>query len=523
MATYIFRDNSIIGNLDAETDTFLDDCFIETPAYKTLMVFSSDQSEFFKRIIVGRTGSGKTALLKKIMSDGRITKQDVIEAEKTIFEHIKNDRFISDLLAQGIDLKIFFKALWVHVILVKIIDVIHGDTGFIESFVEKLKGRKNIDKIKSYLDRYSHKFFDDEILTEITKEFQAGVESSLKTSIAEIKTVLDAGEKQRLQSETNNYVNKELLQSQKSIINFLVENSISDQQKKIVISIDDLDKSWFQNDNVHYDFINALLEAFKELLSINTVKVLISIRTDILEGVYQNKLKQDEKDLSLILPVEWTREEVRNLLDKRITHLIKDQYAQKRNPILSDIFSFNIDGIPADEFLLERIMLRPRDGIDFVNLCFKNAQGQTEIKKEHLIEAEEYFYTSRKNALVKEWSGLHSALKCYLDCLSQLSSNVFTFQNLLENHYKEIESFIIGNVQNEQSEVVNLLLDNKHEAALKKLLLIWFRVGVVGIKKNEDITIYSSFGKRELDITDYEKEFKVYPLFWRSKKINPYQ
>lgn len=91
MATYIFRDNSIIGNLDAETDTFLDDCFIETPAYKTLMVFSNDQNEFFKRIIVGRTGSGKTALLKKVMGDSRITKQDFIEAEKTIFEHRKNN------------------------------------------------------------------------------------------------------------------------------------------------------------------------------------------------------------------------------------------------------------------------------------------------------------------------------------------------------------------------------------------------------------------------------------------------
>lgn len=79
------------------------------------------------------------------------------------------------------------------------------------------------------------------------------------------------------------------------------------------------------------------------------------------------------------------------------------------------------------------------------------------------------------------------------------------------------------NIPNGQSEVLNLFLENKCEGALKELLLIWFRVGVVGIKKNEDITIYSSFGKRELDITDYEKEFRVYPLFWRAKKINPYQ
>ena len=451
-------------------------------------------------------------------------KKQFLSTEKTIFEHIKNDKFISGLLAQGIDLKVFFKALWVHVILVKIIEIIHGDTGFIESFLQRWRGGKKIDKIKAYLDKYNHKFFDDDVLTEITKEFQAGVESSMQTPISNLKVALDSNEKQRIQSETNNYVNTELLQSQKSIISFLAENSTNDPQKKIVISIDDLDESWrLQNENVHYDFINALLEAFKELLSINTVKVLISIRTDILEGVYQNKLKQDEKDLSLILPIEWTRDEIRKLLDKRITHLLKDQYAQKRNTNLSDIFGFNVDGLRADEFILDRIMLRPRDGIDFVNLCFKNAQGQTEIRKEHLVEAEEYFYTSRKNAIIKEWSGLHSELKCYLDCLSQLSCDVFTFQNLLDNNAAGIENFIIDNFNNEDAQVVKLFGDGKREGALKRLLLIWFRVGVVGIKKSDDITIYSSFGKRELDITDYEKEFRVYPLFWRSKKINPYQ
>ena len=70
MANFIFR-NSEIGGLDAEFDTFLDECFIETPIYSSLVSFDSSDLDFNKRIIIGRTGSGKTALLKQLSRDDR--------------------------------------------------------------------------------------------------------------------------------------------------------------------------------------------------------------------------------------------------------------------------------------------------------------------------------------------------------------------------------------------------------------------------------------------------------------------
>ena len=47
-----------------EFDTFLDECFVETPIYSSLVSFNSTDLDFTKRIIIGRTGSGKTALIK---------------------------------------------------------------------------------------------------------------------------------------------------------------------------------------------------------------------------------------------------------------------------------------------------------------------------------------------------------------------------------------------------------------------------------------------------------------------------
>jgi len=521
MVEYVFKDNSVIGNLEAETDVFLENCFIETSAYNILCNYDESDPEFFKRIIVGRTGSGKTALLRKITESARISKSEVIEAEKTIFEHIKNNRFISKLTEHDIDLRIFFKSLWVHVILVKIIEMDGDKVGILDRLRLSTEKIKHKEKIQEYFELYSEKFFDDEALVEITSDFEKNIQAKIEIpSTGEISGGLGEVKRKKIQSETNHYVNQSLLQGQKSIVGYLAQHLSQDKQKKVVVHIDDLDKSWFENTNVHYDFIGALLEAFKELLRISTVKVLISIRTDILEGVYENRLKQDEKDLSLILPVEWSQEGIQDLLDVRINHLLKNKYAKKQNPYFKDVFDAEVNGVPADEFILERTMLRPRDAIDFVNICFNKAQGNTVISEDNIIEAEESYYVSRKQALAKEWGGLYPEIANYLDALSFVKKRTFDFK-ALKKQKSLIEEHLINNSKfDEQSEIIQNFLKDKTEKssdqALSKLLELWFRVGVIGIHKSPKIIIYSNFQKRKLDITDFNKTFIIHPLFWRN-------
>ena len=53
MSKFIFKKDTSIGQLDAETDHLLEECFIETEAYKTLISYDSKSPQFRKRIIVG--------------------------------------------------------------------------------------------------------------------------------------------------------------------------------------------------------------------------------------------------------------------------------------------------------------------------------------------------------------------------------------------------------------------------------------------------------------------------------------
>lgn len=372
MTTYIFKNNDQIGSLDAESDTFLEECFLESNVYTSLRKFDRDV-DFTKRIIVGRTGSGKTAILKELAKDPIVKQHAIIEAESTVFEHINNNVFISQLLNNGIDLRVFYKSLWIHVLIVKVIELTFSSN---KSFFEKMqtlvggkKKRYNLELAQEYVSKYSGNFFNEKIVSEITEKMQSELTGTLGISVTKVSgKVLDESV-QKIQTETAKYVSSELLRKQKELIKIITEETADESQNRIIISIDDLDRSWLSSSTIRYDFINALLDAFKELIDLRTVKILISIRSDILMGVYKTNLRQEEKDRSLIIPIEWNRKEILEILDKRINYLIKHKYAGRTNVLFSDIFNFTVKGIDASSYIVDRSMLRPRDAIDFVNYC----------------------------------------------------------------------------------------------------------------------------------------------------------
>ena len=268
----------------------------------------------------------------------------------------------------------------------------------------------------------------------------------------------------------------------------------------------------FSSSGIRYDFINALLEAFKELLDIKSVKVLISIRTDILMGIYNNNLRQDEKDQSLIYAISWNKTEIRNVLDLRINQLIKDQYRSNQNVSFSDVFNFNVLSYKADEFIINRTMLRPRDAIDFINLCLSECDGDVELNEDIVLEAEEKFYSKRKKALIKEWRSIFPYIEDYLDSLSFLKEKEFKIENLEDNEKESVLNYLLDRPNEDSTDDIH----NNRMLNFDELVKVWFTVGVIGIKKSETLIIYSSFEKQNLDITDLNRDFTIHPLFYRN-------
>ncbi|CAI0697238.1 P-loop ATPase, Sll1717 family [Serratia marcescens] len=519
MNTHIFRNNDEIGKLEAESDTYLDSCFYETNIFKGIMDFdpSEKNPDFTKRIIVGRTGSGKSALLKKILDEGSIKVYEKIEAENTIFEHVKNNVFISSLSQSGIDLRVFYKSLWLHALLIKVIPALHrkGYQNFFDRVHDLIGGKKkpyNPELANEYIDQFKDVFFNDKALVEMSNKMQHELSAKVGiNSIIDFGGKLTGEETQRVQSETSSYVSRELIRKQKELIKILNTEFSDTGQFRIIISIDDLDRSWLSSSDIRYDFINALLEAFRELLDIKTVKILISIRTDILMGIYNKTLRQDEKDQSLIYAVSWNKTEIREIIDRRLNHLIKNKYQGAKNISMRDIFDFNIDGIPADDYILDRTMLRPRDAISFVNYCLKECDGNVSIDKDIVLMAEEKYFSSRKRALASEWVSIYKNISDYVDSLSLLQSSEFTISSIDEFKKNEILTYLLDRVSSNNDDS----LHSKIVMNFDELVKVWFIIGIIGIKRTQSLIIYSSYDKPDLDITDMKRTFVIHPLFNR--------
>jgi len=100
-----FRKHASIGAAAAEEDvTFLAECYVDNGDLE-LLADCQDR----RRIVLGRTGSGKTALLTRLTE---ITNAIVINPETLSFNYLTNSTVLQFFLEAGVKLNLFFKLLW---------------------------------------------------------------------------------------------------------------------------------------------------------------------------------------------------------------------------------------------------------------------------------------------------------------------------------------------------------------------------------------------------------------------------
>lgn len=113
----ILRPGTTIGSIDAENDdNFLFECFVKKYDLDELLDQNSPYS-----IILGRTGSGKTAIVKYILSCKE--KSQEIDLADTFMNYIANSNIIKFLNDIGLDLSLLFQTLWKHILCVEYIKI----------------------------------------------------------------------------------------------------------------------------------------------------------------------------------------------------------------------------------------------------------------------------------------------------------------------------------------------------------------------------------------------------------------
>ncbi|ANP36509.1 DNA repair ATPase [Phaeobacter gallaeciensis] len=453
----IFSPESSIGNVSAETDDeFLFKCFVDHPALASIRDMGNA-----KMFLLGSTGVGKTAFLRMIEKNENAK---FLELQELSMSYLSNSDTIQFLRKIDVDISFFLQALWRHVICIELIKMATNIEGQSDAkgFLSKLFNRGQEDATRKFfldfVEKNQGNFWNtiDETVIEVANRLEKdinaefGVEIQKASARAGYSRGLSEEKKTQFQQRAKKFVNPSLLAELSKVINGLSQY-LSERPDKYYILIDGLDEHWIEPE-IKNTIIHCLFEACKGLRKIRNLKVVVSIRNDVYEKMnmeYPPSQGQLEKNEDYIVRIKWTREQLWELVEKRIGHLYRWKYT-KDNVHFVDLFKTSYDNKKRSwVYIVERSLMRPRDVIKYVNFCFSTAEGKSEISKTDFRNAEKVYSDDRLEALISEWSPVFPGISIILNLLSNRATY---FQISDFCHTKFVEELALIFAENEAAQ-----------------------------------------------------------------------
>lgn len=536
-AFFRFRKNETIGNADAESDDrFLSQCFLDTGDLDALR-----DCEDSKRLVVGRTGAGKSALLKMLMDrEEHVIALRPVELSLGYLANSEVLRFFEDA---GANLDVFYQLLWKHVIAVELIRHRYKITNEAsqKSFLERLSGLFVKDRAKEqaidYLRTWGANFWNEteSRIKEVTHKIETDLRASIFGSAAQVK--LEAGAAEKLTEEEkrdvvtrgSRAVNQVQIASLSNVLKLLADDIFNDEQESHFVVIDDLDEHWV-DDHLKHKLVRALIETCRAFKQLRRVKIVVALRLDLLQRVIaatRDSGFQSEKYEPMYLNLRWSENQLIELVNRRLDHLVKQRYTSQTLTI-DDVFPAKVHQLRFRDFLCQRTFLRPRDAILLVNECLTRATDRQQVTAQMVVDAEASYSGKRIISLAEEWSGVYPLLSSYLQVLvrrpmtfplSELSKAAledWAFKFLLED---------LQSLDPLAKAARNLYIDEKGDAFEFSLKLVdaLYEVGAVGLKpdaQSETFWSYYSDHRPAAGSLKPSSKVSVHATFWRALGVS---
>jgi hypothetical protein len=542
-AVFRFKKTDHIGAADAEQDLeYLSNCFIDTGDFEVVENFADH-----RQILLGRAGSGKSALISKLK--WTYGEQVIsIEPENLALTHISNStilKFFSDL---GVNLDPFFKLLWRHILTVEILThhfSLHGQKTEI-SLMDRLgsmfsgtsRKDKEMKEAINYLKNWGEKFWEEtefrvkEIANKVEDSLGGEIVSELGIPKNKLKSVLKAGrkiseeQKSELVNRGQKIISAAQVQDLSKVVN-LLDTVLSDKQKKYFVVIDSLDENWVE-EKLRYKLIMALILTAKDFFKVKNAKVIVALRRDLIERVFRLTREsgfQEEKYQSLYIPLHWTKKDLINVLDDRISYLVSRRYT-KKSVTHKDLLPKLYNKIPITDYI-GNITIRPRDIISLFNCCILAASNLSKLSSSIFKNAVGEYSRLRLRALGDEWNSNYPSLLDFTKILHRKPPS-FKINTITD---KEIEELCLdvaaknpsgdGLLQQYANQIVNIVL----QPSDFKLILaqVFFRVGFIGLKTSsyESETWNDELGRSVSSAeVDEDTSIVIHPMYHRALGIN---
>ena len=455
--------------------------------------------------------------------------------------YVSNSDVIQYFESIGVKLDVFYQLLWKHVFVVELLrykfsirsrDDQSKWRQFLDGIFEKKDQRKK-DALE-YLEKWGNQFWQETEyrIRESTEKFEADLKASLGAGLSPLEfsassaTKLSSEQKLEQTRKAQKVVNEVQIQHLARVIEFLRDDVFQDQHQKFFVVIDRLDENWV-DDSIRSQMIRALIETIRSFQKIGNVKIVIAMRYDLLLRVIhatRDSGFQEEKYESLYLKLNWSKQLLRDLLDRRVAHLVRDRYT-KSVIGLNDVFPSTKKADPVD-YILERTLLRPRDAILFVNGVLARAVGRSSVTMSHISQEEGEYSKKRLRSLNDEWLQNYPCLNRYEFLLKGRSESF----RLSEVSKEEFEKFVVDECADEQAGRDPILLkakevfekSNSMHGFLVHFFLTLFDLNMVGIKTDSMAPICWSYLSHEKPSEGQVKPGSViyiHPIFFRGLGI----
>lgn len=531
---FVLRPNMRIGVAAAEDDHLLAKCFVDTGHFETLQDVTAPGC-----ILLGRTGSGKSALIKMLKLDEPNCIN--IDPEALALKYISNSNILNFFEALNVRLDIFYKLLWKHVLTIELLQLRYRQEGkhSVKQLFSELITDKNKKMALQYLEQYGSSYWLD--THERVKEVISNIETQLTGKVtAKFPLIEVSGEgakklgdsvKKEIITLANSVVSHVQIEALNEIIEMMEEKLFRDKQKRYYLVIDRLDENWV-DDRLKHKLIRALIEVIKHFQSMKQVKIVVALRYDLLTNVIRNTRDpgfQEEKYKHLYIRIEWDQNSLATVINTRIQELFKHQYTNK-SAKFEDIFrTAKIGGKKSPlDYILDRSLLRPRDAILFVNECIEAARGKSEISFRDIRQAEKVYSEDRLRSLYDEWHSVYPYLPRLYRFLEDSGKKFFVGeirQKAVEDFIVEIEAKQITINNSDLEAVSRHLLYDRGSAAYRQTytefvaesLKILHEVGIIGLQAENGSRInwkykdHSSIPSNQ--ITEYSS-IHIHPMFW---------
>lgn len=529
------RQGQNIGQPAAEDDDeFLFTTFFENYAFKEICDVSSP-----KFILSGRTGSGKTAIIRKIEREKDRTIR--IDPSELSLQYISNSDIIGFFESAGVKLDLFYQLLWRHVIATELIKYHFklDDEQRTRQFFAKVSDAFNHKRKRAmeYMRSFGSDFWleTDARITQVTQKFESELNASLDSTASPLKASAGARafaseeHKKDVVARAQKVVDNVHLQQLSEVIDWLHEDVFQDGRKPHYVLIDDLDLN-FASGKTKLWLVRALIETCKKFKKVANVKIAISIRTDLLERVFESTRDegfQEEKYKGNILSLEWLPGELKEIADRRLRESIRRQYSGASIGF-DDVFPERINQSESLPYIVQRTLHRPRDVIAFVNECITQSVGSDRVTVAAIRKAEEPYSADRFNALRDEWFGHYPLLD---RACRPLIGKPRRFQ------FGAVSNSQIDDLMLDLATAPNAESDRLGASALKSgtygggntldFKLEWldalYKVGAIGLKTDPGKPLKWNYrGRQTLNSADIGEDAMIYvhPMLWRQFAIS---